>query len=330
MVTTLLIGQAAADTPLRIVTFNAEILIAPGERAGQLQKYRWDVARQAQFERVAALIETLNPDVLNLLEVTSKEGVDLLVKILHEKGLTEYRGYHVDNNDTYTGMDVALISKIALDSVQGKTIRTLFSPGDDPTWRESYSFQEPRGNMVHRKASLSRHAVYYLTVDGYKLGFLGLHLKSDTTDPRANAQRTAQAKIVQRVIRQEIVDRGYSPIVLGDFNDYDPDVPDRDGERDTLTTVVADIKDYDPNHPGPELDNVAKRMPRVADRYTSFWDRNENRVADPYDVFTMIDHILLPRELMPYVTRAFIGHGLDTETSDHMPVVVDLVLPSRD
>ena len=80
---------------------------------------------------------------------------------------------------------------------------------------------------------------------------------------------------------------------------------------------------------GDELVNVAKMIPRQADRYTSFWDRNENGARDPYDVFTMIDHILLPKELMPYVKRAFIFHSIALETLDHRAVVVDLVLPPR-
>ncbi|CAN0367977.1 unnamed protein product, partial [Ectocarpus sp. 4 AP-2014] len=65
---------------LRIVTFNAEILTAPRVRAGQLQKFRFDHARNAHLERVAYVIETLTPDVLNLVEVTSKEAVDRLVE----------------------------------------------------------------------------------------------------------------------------------------------------------------------------------------------------------------------------------------------------------
>lgn len=321
-------AKVAADTPLRIVTLNVEIFHAPGVRVGQLQKYRWDVARNKQFESVASIIEALNPDIFNLVEVTSREGVELLVKILHEKGLTDYRGYHIDSNDTFSGMDVGLISKIAPDPVEGKLIRTLYSPKDDPTWRESYSFTGRSGNPMRLSASLSRNSCYLLTIDGYKLGFLGLHLKSNPSDPWSNARRSAQSKVVQRAIRQELVGRGYLPIVLGDLNDYDPDVPDRDEERDPVTTVLRDIKDFDPEQPGPELVNVAERIQRQADRYTSFWDRNENRVPDPYDVFTMIDHILLPKELMPHVTRVFIFQNIGPETSDHKAVVVDLLLPT--
>jgi len=316
-------GQAVADTPLRIVTFNAEILTAPGIRAGRLEKFRWDVARKAQFERVAAVIEALDPDVLNLVEVTSREGVDYLVKILHEKGLTDYRGYHVDNNDGFTSMDVALISKIAPDKVDGQKIRTFYSKRDDPIWRQSYRSKIGTGN---NNTGIARHAVYLLTVGGHKLGFLGLHLKSNPSSDSANAKRTAQAEVAKRIIHQEIVAKGYLPIV---FNDYDPDVPDRDETRNTLTEVLRTLKDFDTKQPGAELENVAKRMPRQADRYTSVWDRNENGVRDPYDVLTMIDHILLPKELMTHVRRAFIFHSVALETSDHRAVVVDLLLPSR-
>lgn len=316
-------------TPLRIVTLNAEILTAPGIQVGNLQKYRWDVARKAQFERVAAIIEVLNPDVLNLVEVTSKEGVDLLVKILHEKGLTDLQGYHVESNDEYTGMDVALISRYEPVTVKGAKIRTFYSPEHDPTWRQAFPAVSRSGNKYQAMTSLSRNAVYYLEIEGHKLGFLGLHLKSNPSDDYANAKRTAQAQIAVRVIRQEITERGYLPIVLGDLNDYDPDVPDRDDTRDTVTTVIKDLKDFDSQRAGAELFNVAKFIPRLEDRFTSLWDRNENGVMDPYDVQTMIDHILLPNEFESYVKRAFIFHTIDLTTTDHQAVVVDLVLPSK-
>ncbi|MEQ8615819.1 MAG: hypothetical protein RIB44_04420 [Lacipirellulaceae bacterium] len=311
------------------MTLNAEILTAPGVRAGSLQKYRWDTARREQFERVASIIEVLNPDILNLVEVTSKEGVDLLIEILHEKGLTDLRGYHVENNDEFTGMDVALISRYEPVTVEGAKIRTFYSPEHDPTWRQAFPAVSRRGDKYQAMTSLSRNAVYYFEIDGHKMGFLGLHLKSNPSDDYSNAKRSAQAKVAQRVIRQEITGRGYLPIILGDLNDYDPDVPDRDDTRDTLTTVLKDLKDFDAQQSGPELFNVAKLIPRVKDRFTSLWDRNENGVMDPFDVQTMIDHILLPKEFESYVKRAFIFHTIDLSTTDHLAVVVDLMLPSK-
>jgi endonuclease/exonuclease/phosphatase family metal-dependent hydrolase len=322
-------SSAYADTPLRIMTFNAEILVAPGERGGDIERFRWDVARREQFEQIAAVIEGLNPDVLNLLEVTSKQGVDLLVEILHEKGLTDYRGYHLENRDTFSKLDVALISRIAPEPIDGQQIRLFYSEEGDPTWREIFEAPSRDGGTYMASGSLSRHAVYMLNVGGYKLGFLGLHLKSNPSDEYSNAQRTAQAKIAQRILKAEIAGKGYLPVVLGDINDFDPDVPDQDDNQDTVTEVIATLKDFDPAKEGPELVNVASLMPRKEDRFSCFWDRNENGAKDPYDVFSMIDHIFLPKELMPHVKRAFIFHAVPLTATDHYPVVVDLVLPER-
>lgn len=322
-------SAALAETvPLRIVTFNAEILTAPRVRAGQLQKFRFDHARNAHLERVAAVIETLSPDVLNLVEVTSVEAVDRLVEILAEKGMEDYRGYHIESHDSFSGMDVGVITRIPLEEVDGETIRTIYSPKGDPTWSQSFDFTGYDGKPKKSGTSLSRNSMYFLKVNGWKLGFFGLHLKSNPSDEYSNAKRTAETKLVRRAIRGEIVRRGYLPVVLGDLNDYDPDYPDPDDTRDTLTGIVKKIKDYDSDQPGEELVNAAKWIKRKADRYTSHWDWNENGADDGDDVHTMIDHVLLPKQLEPHVRRAFISHCVGLETSDHFPVVVDLELPA--
>jgi len=323
-------ARAGDVIPLRIVTFNAELLNAPRVTPGSLQKYRYDYGRRQHIERVAALIETLDPDILNLLEVTSREAVDRIVAVLHEKGLTEYRGYHVDSHDTFTGLDVALVSRYAADVIDGQPIRTFYSDAVDPTYRRSFRFTDRDGQTLNRSTSLARNAMYFVTVGGHKLGFLGLHLKSQPDDAYSNARRMAEADIARQLVRSEIVARGYLPIVLGDLNDYDPDVPDRDDSRSPKTTVLADLKDFDAERPGAELVNAAAKIVRQADRYTNHWDRNENGAHDGDDVYTMIDHILLPTELMPYVTRVFICHSVSADVSDHYPVVVDLALPAID
>lgn len=320
---------AADRTPVRLVTWNVEILIAPSVRPGQLQKYRFDYARAQHLDRAADIIEVLSPDVLNLVEATSSEVVDELIKRLHAKGLTEYRGYHIESHDSFTGMDVGLITKFEPDVVDGSVMRTYWSEQDDPTYRQAYQARSYSGDMVQRSASLERNSGYFITIAGHKLGFLGLHLKSNPSNDWANAQRVAESKVAERVIRSEIVERDYLPVVLGDLNDYDPDVPDRDETRDTVTDVIRRLKDYDPDRAGAEMFNVAKFMPNRMDRYSSHWDWNENGARDPQDVLTMIDHILLPNEFEPFVKHAFIAHCVGLETSDHFPVVVDLELPQK-
>jgi len=321
-----LAGQADAGQRLRIVTYNAQCLAAPATRASRLPRFRWDPARRAHMERVASILETLDADIVNLLEVTSAEGVDYLVRILHEKGLTDYQGHHVESADGFTGFDVALITKHEPDPIEGVPLRCIFSPDGDPTWREKFTYRDRSGTVREGDVSIRRNALYFITVGGRKLGFLGLHLNSDPSDAYANGRRIAESVVARRIIAREIVARGYAPIVLGDLNDYDPDVPDRDPDRSTVTNVLAALKDYDSSTPGPELVNAAERIGRQSDRYTSHWDRNENGAADSDDVMTMIDHILLPAELMPAVRRVFVSRCSDLRTSDHWPVVVDLEL----
>ncbi len=315
--------------PFRIVTFNTECLQAPDSRATRIPRFRWYYARQEHLEKVASVIETLRPDVICLAEVTAKDAVDAVVAILHEKGLTDYAGYHVESADGFTGFDVAFISRHKPDEIEGAAIRLLFTPDGDDTWRAKYSFVDETGERRDRETGLMRHAVFCMTIGGTRLGFFGLHLKSDPSDVYSNARRTAEAQIVQRIVNQEIVARGYLPVLLGDLNDYDPDVPDRDDERSTQTEVMHMLKDYDPRHEGPELVNAAVKIQRIADRYTSHWDRNENGAADIGDVFTMIDYVLLPKQLMPGLQRTFVCRLTDLRTSDHWPVVVDLELPEK-
>ena len=322
-------APAAAEQPLRIVAFNVQCLQAPNTNDSRLARYRWGIARRDHAERVASVIETLLPDILCLVEVTSKASVDLLVEILHEKGLTDYRGYHIENYDKFSGFDVAFLSRISPDTVEGQTIRCMYSDADDPAWRAKYAYQDDDGKRRERSTGLSRHAVFYATAGGVKLGLLGLHLKADPGDNYSNARRMAETEIAGRIIRQEIVERGYLPVVLGDLNDYDPDLPDRDANRSTQTRVLRGMKDFDAKSAGDELFNAAEKVVRLADRYTSHWDVNENGTADIGDVYTMIDYVLLPRSLATYHTRTFIARGSDLKTSDHWPVVVDLVLPDN-
>lgn len=335
--------SAEGQCRLRIACFNAENLAAPGEQT-RLTRFRFEPARRRHLEQVAAVVEALAPDIVVMPEVVSRQGVEAVAAILAEKGMQGYVGYHVDGGDAFTGFDVAVLSRIVPDEVEGgrihihvparRSARTgrgqpaaeAGAEGEDDWLRATYTSVDDRGETREEVAVLQRHAVVYFTVCGRKIALLGLHLKSNPSDAAANAQRSAEVRIAREIIRRRIVAEGYLPVVLGDLNDYDPDVPMADVVRKTQTTVLRDLKDYDGSQPGSELVNAAAFMPRVADRYSSHWDFNENGAADGEDVFTMIDHVLLHRDLERAVERAFICHATSLDISDHFPVVVDLDL----
>jgi len=324
-------------TRLRIACFNTEALAVPGERS-RFARERFEPGRRRRIELVAAVIEAVDPDILVLSAVAAAVTIDALATLLRDKGLGDFRGHHVDGRDRFTGFDVAFLARLPADSIDGETVR-LFAPEKTPRrsavldgeaevpWNaERYTEPQDDGSNREEIAVLKRHAVCCFTVAGHRLGLVGLHLKSNPSDPAANAQRTAEVAIVRRIVCRELLPRGYLPIVLGDINDYDPDIPMADAERKTGTAVLRNLRDIDPATPGEELINAAARIPRVADRYSSHWDYNENGAADPEDVFTLIDHILLDRRLAVGLRRAFICHASGLEVSDHFPVVVDLDL----
>ena len=330
-------GQDARSSNVRIACFNVESLTVPGEW-GRFARYRFPPGRMRHLEGVASVVEVVDPDILVLSEVSSSEAGEALAALLREKGLGDFQSYHVDGRDSYTGFDVAFVSRVVPDRIEGKSIH-LFAPNPTPRladvqngsaplpWTaERYSRPEEQGEDAEAIAVLKRHAVCFFSLFGQKLGLIGLHLKSNPSDPQANAQRTAEAAIVRRIVQREIVSRGYLPIILGDLNDYDPDVEMADSTRKTETSVLRMLKDIDPQRDGGHLVNVASRIPRVADRFSSHWDYNENGAADGDDVFTLIDHILISKKLAKGLTRTFICHANCLEISDHFPVIVDLDL----
>ena len=322
---------------IRIACFNVESLTVPGEWS-RFARYRFPPGRMRHLEGVASVVEVVNPDILVLSEVSSREACVALAALLREKGLGDFKSYHVEGRDSYTGFDVAFVSRVVPDRIEGELIH-LFAPDRTPRLRdvqngatqlpwttERYSRPEGEEEGTEAIAVLKRHAVCFFSLSGHKIGMIGLHLKSNPSDPQANAQRTAEAAIVRRIVHREIVSRGYLPIILGDLNDYDPDVEMADSTRKTETSVLQMLKNIDPQRDGDELVNVAARIPRVADRFSSHWDYNENGAADGEDVFTLIDHILLGTQLASGITRAFICHANCLDISDHFPVIVDLDL----
>ena len=324
---------------VRIACFNVESLTVPGEWS-RFARYRFPPGRMRHLEGVASVVEVVNPDILVLSEVSSPEACVALAALLREKDLGDFQSYHVEGRDSYTGFDVAFVSRVVPDRIEGELIH-LFAPDRTPRIRdvqngatqlpwtaERYSRPEgeEEGEGTEAIAVLKRHAACFFSLSGHKIGMVGLHLKSNPSDPQANAQRTAEAAIVRRIVQREIVSRGYLPIILGDLNDYDPDVEMADSTRKTETSVLRMLKDIDPQRDGDELVNVAAHIPRVADRFSSHWDYNENGAADGEDVFTLIDHILLGTQLASGITRAFICHANSLEISDHFPVIVDLDL----
>jgi endonuclease/exonuclease/phosphatase family metal-dependent hydrolase len=310
-----LAAPAFGARPLRIAAFNLEWLtataresrMAPWKNEAQLQGHRRDLAR--------ILAEDVRADIVCVLEVTSRAALD---KLAAEPALRKsgYRVLHLESGDTGTGQDVAFLVRVPLDHFEGAEIRRFADalPG------------KPLGRK--RSARLTKHAVVCLTSADLKVCVMGVHLLAHPDDKGRTARREIQARIAAGLIRAEVVARGYLPIVLGDLNDFDPDValpPAYKGK----SRVLAILKDFDPARPGPEMFNAAERIP-PAGRYSAYWDKNKNDERDADEPVSLIDHVLLDKSLSKRLVKAEILHeSHDGSVSDHWPVVVEIGGPNR-
>ncbi|MBI5163886.1 MAG: endonuclease/exonuclease/phosphatase family protein [Magnetospirillum sp.] len=298
------------------MTYNTQWLVAS---VGEQSEAKWKsaAALDEHYRRVAAVIAAQAPDVVNLVEVTSAASVERLAAAVERIRPLGYRAYHVDGHDTALGQDIGVLSRRPLDRIDGQSIRHLHSTGRGSQWRADYQWRDEI-----RHTSVSKNALYGVTVAGRRVGFLGLHLIAHPDDPRRNAQRQAQAEVAGRMAAAELIARGYTPIVLGDLNDYDATIADADDRFSTKTRVVERLEDLDPGLPGPELVSAARALPKER-RYTARWDGAPGGTA-----LTMIDHVLVHRDLAAFITAVTIPHAEADGASDHWPVVVDFDLPA--
>lgn len=294
-----------ADGSLRIASFNLEWLVAS---AGENKMAPWpDEAALQKHRRAVAhiLAHDVHADVVCVLESTSRAALEKLnaepeLRALH------YRIYHLESKDHATGQDVAFLSRIPLDRVNGQEI---------------HDFRNLSRSDAHDP--LTKRAVIFVTWGKTRIGFLGMHLLAHPDDLKRNKKRTAQAVAAAKIVREEIVARGYRPVVLGDFNDFDSDF--ETAGPASKDRVLHILKDFDGKRSGDELLNAAGRIQPVAERYSCYWDLNKNGKHDDGEPFSLIDHILLDRSLQPRIRKVTISHlPKDGSASDHWPVIVEL------
>jgi exonuclease III len=293
---------------LTIMTFNAEFMwdgVEPEQGNVELEWKNDPVKAEARMAKIAEIIRRANPDIVNLVEVENLNALQTLNrKFLASQG---YTAYLVEGRDSYTGQDVGLLSRIA---PEGGNVRPDFRKGTS--------------GDIDKVVSKNYNARF--VIGDTKLALIGLHFLAQPDREDRRFERQAQADAIRRMALDHLHD-GYLPVVLGDFNDFDGEENSRDHQGSIpITFVVSSIKAMDPEVPDDDLVNVSSFIPQD-ERYTAFWDRNNNgRVERPREL-TSIDHLLISNKLAGRVERAWMPHDHDPVTvSDHFPVVVTLRL----
>lgn len=311
-------GDRRSDkSKLRIAQYNVEWLFidyysemnCPGEGC------TWKNVTEAQthMDFVAKRVKAINPDIINFCEV---EGCDEL-NLLKEQLDTTYTPYLKKGTDTATGQNVGMLTRVdPLVSLYRTELRYNY-----PIPGSKCGYTGPASS-----SGVTKHYITEFEFNGLNVAFIAAHLIAIPTEASKCAQREAQASVLQTVIANYIK-KDYEIIMLGDLNDYDAEILDINSDKPT-SYVLEILKGSRGDFAGTyQLYSVAETIVQ-SQRYTEWWDADDNCNTISQKDYSMIDHILVTDTIRKYIVDAFIYHDYSEYCgkmdSDHYPVVIDL------
>jgi exonuclease III len=301
---------------LRLMQYNVEWLFidyysamdCPGNGCTWVNQSEAEI----HMDYVADVINTLNPDIINFCEV---EGCDEL-NILKDKLDGSYIPYLKKGTDTATGQNVGMLTRI-------DPIVNLYRT------EVKYTYPIPNSNCGYTGSSgtygVSKHYITEFKLFNTDVALIAGHLLAIPTDKTRCAEREAQASVLQKVI-YSYINKGYEVIMMGDFNDYDAEILDMNNNKPT-SKVLDILKGISGDYAGLyQLYNAAEEIVQNQ-RYSDWWDSDNNCNTASQNDYSMIDHVLMTDYIRKYIIDVFIYHGYNEYcgkyNSDHYPVVID-------
>eukprot|EP01118_Nematostelium_gracile_P005433 TRINITY_DN171_c0_g1_i3.p1 TRINITY_DN171_c0_g1~~TRINITY_DN171_c0_g1_i3.p1 ORF type:complete len:385 (-),score=84.06 TRINITY_DN171_c0_g1_i3:69-1178(-) len=303
-------------TKLTIATYNTEWLFladdgstdCPGDGCA------WKTAKEAtdHMALVAEVIKKLDADILNVAEVRSCGVLEQLNALLPTM---KYEPYMISGVDGITNQNVGLLTRIdPVVDLKRSSLRSNY-----PIVGSTCQY-----NVTESDTTVSKH--YYTTFNitnlNKPLGLIGAHLVAFPTNKDRCVQREGQATVLANLVNQEF-SKSYQ-IIAGDFNDFDPSVPDLGGSV-ALSSSLKIMR-------GDNRINIASKVNDVTQRYSYWYDANNNCKVETKEM-NVIDHMLVSKDLSGKVTNVEFFHynapNCTSKYSDHWPVkmTLDLLLP---
>lgn len=303
---------------LRLVQYNAEWLFidyyssanCPGSGCS------WSNASEAQthMSYVTKVIHDLNPDIINFCEIEGCDELNMVKSMLND---ATYTPYLKKGTDSATGQNVGMLTRI-------DPLVSLYRTEE----KYSYPIQGSKcGYTGSGTTGVSKHYITEFKLGTMNVAFIAAHLLAIPTESSRCAQREGQASVLQPVIA-DYISRKYEVIILGDFNDFDGEVLDVNNNKPTsqvLNILKGNFGDYAGKY---ELTSVAESVTQ-SERYSDWYDSDDNCNTQSGKDYSMIDHILVTQGIINKIDNVFFYHAYPescvTYNSDHYPVVVDFV-----
>lgn len=285
----------------RVATLNAEFMFdGLGDEGQATFPHKGNPeAAKAHRAQIGRVVRMLDADVVMLSEVENERAMEMLVE--EQLGGMGYRVHFVEGRDTFTGQDVGMLARVAVDTVGRTDVRVPVGASES-------------------EYGVSKNLFARMHLSGQPVTLVGLHFLARPLDPDRKERREAQAEVVRRLVAEELA-AGRGVVVLGDFNDHDEATLDLAGSQ-PITSVMATIKAAGPG-PHDDLRNVMAEVPQ-RERYTALWDKNRNDTVDPGEL-TAIDHVLLSPSLYRDLLEVTYVQAHDPlAATDHFPIVVTL------
>ena len=308
-------------TTFRLVQYNVEWLFidyySSANCPGSGCTWKTEADAQTHLSYVSNVLAELDPDLVNFCEVEGCDELNMIIQSNVSKTIPSiYKPYLKKGTDTSTGQNVGMITKVdPLINLYRTEVKVTY-----PLTGSKCGYTGTPGS-----SGVSKHYITEFNFGNLKTAFIAAHLLAYPTDPARCAQREAQAQVLQYVVYDYIV-KGYEIILLGDMNDFDAEILDINSDK-PISRVLDILKGLDGEHKGKyTLTNVASRIAQN-ERFSDWWDSDNNCATSSEKDYSMIDHILTTSKINSKIINAYIYHDYREYcgkwNSDHYPVVVD-------
>jgi exonuclease III len=292
---------------LRLVQYNTDFLYSKSiiiNCPGNDCTWKNNEEQNKHTNTILNIIKKLDPDIINFCEINSNDILKLLINKLNDYS---YKSYVSISYPNYIDQSVGIMTRINPISFS-RTNKKYYYPIKD----SKCNYYNKNKTIIN----LQKHYISKFCINNINILIIGIHLKSIPNKPYACSIREAQAMIIQEIIVENY--KNYEIIVIGDFNDYD-----------------NEVKDYINHIPNSKVLNIIKGNTGNNPINYKLYNTNEliahkNRktaiLSD--NTFSMIDYILISKNLKKYIKDVFIytdyyGNIGENYNSDHYPLVID-------